>query len=788
MTISRTAHLKLPIPDFLTSPWHSELEDSIRSIDEAIYEALITQDVTAWANSTDYEVGDFVLDIVDGGGLWIVDVEHTSAASPTTFAQDRTANPTYWRQLVTMPDQRGEWQTGETYIKGDFVLDNGRYAICQISHVAGTFNTDLAAGRWEVLVDVSSITGALTPLLLDTTFYVRTDGDDGNDGLTNSAGGAFLTWQAAFNHIVSTYQFNGKNVTIQAGGTGSRTFSNGAGGIITIGDWIGGGTLSLLGDATTPANVVLSSTSADCIKLSNHVTGVVTINGFDIRTTTSGYGVNNASVGQINIGQAVVFGACATGYIASTNKAARVLSVASGGNCFSINGDTVTGLYAESGTIDLVAGTYTVSGTRALTRFAHASKLGLISSLATWNVTGSVTGARYLAEGTSLISTSGDETHFPGNTAGSQTSGGTYKGSSATTNFTGVTSFIATEQALFDAATGSPVISFDGDTNTGIGRTAADAIGIYVGGTARLIVSGASGVSISGVASATALTVSATGSAHGIVGNANTAGVYGVNGTTSHATGGGVIGISGNPSVFGILGYQSVYGCYSSGVIQASEQIRGPFGVVGAPTYSFASDQNSGVYGVGADDVGISAGGSLVARWQGTTSAFMQAVFDDTVASAANVNVASNGRLRLSTSSIEFKKNVEEMDREAAYKIVLGAEAKWYRSTSKGDYSDWSWYGFIAEDVAKKLDPRLVHWTDEYKKDEDGNFILDKKTKLPIVKKRASKANGVMYDRFVPPICLVIQDLHADVAAIKQHLGLSVSHIAPKRKAVRRKK
>src|SRR5262249_34509389 len=49
----------------------------------------------------------------------------------------------------------------------------------------------------------------------NTTYYVRTDGNDGNDGLTNTAGGAFLTVQAAFNKLMAV-DCNGYPVTIQA--------------------------------------------------------------------------------------------------------------------------------------------------------------------------------------------------------------------------------------------------------------------------------------------------------------------------------------------------------------------------------------------------------------------------------------------------------------------------------------------------------------------------------------------------------------------------------------------
>jgi hypothetical protein len=52
-------------------------------------------DAPAWGNATAYTAGTKVYDNTDGS-FWTVAVNHTSAASPTTFPADRTAHPTYW--------------------------------------------------------------------------------------------------------------------------------------------------------------------------------------------------------------------------------------------------------------------------------------------------------------------------------------------------------------------------------------------------------------------------------------------------------------------------------------------------------------------------------------------------------------------------------------------------------------------------------------------------------------------------------------------------------------------
>lgn len=52
-----------------------------------------------WTNATPYAKADLALDTADTT-YWVCAVAHTSAAAPTTFAQDRAANPTYWRQSL----------------------------------------------------------------------------------------------------------------------------------------------------------------------------------------------------------------------------------------------------------------------------------------------------------------------------------------------------------------------------------------------------------------------------------------------------------------------------------------------------------------------------------------------------------------------------------------------------------------------------------------------------------------------------------------------------------------
>lgn len=92
-----------------------------------------------------------------------------------------------------------------------------------------------------------------------------------------------------------------------------------------------------------------------------------------------------------------------------------------------------------------------------------------------------------------------------------------------------------------------------------------------------------------------------------------------------------------------------------------------------------------------------------------TGAVFVPAV--GTTASAANAfidNTATNKILR-STSSIRYKRDVEDVAADAAARIWDLRPVR-YRSLAPADNGGWSFYGLIAEEVAQ-VDPRLVHWS-----------------------------------------------------------------------------
>jgi hypothetical protein len=250
-------------------------------------------------------------------------------------------------------------------------------------------------------------------LAANRTYYVRTDGSDSNTGLVDSAGGAFLTLQKAVN-VVAALDIDIYNVTIQVR-DGTYTA-----GLSVSGSWVGSGTVLLVGNTGTPGNCVISTTSANCITISNY--GRLTVSGgFKIQTTTSGIGCAAASGGVLTITGAMEYGACATAQI----YAERNGIVVSSAN-YTINGNSPRHLQALSGGYILTSGTVTLTGTPAYSgEFARGERMALLESVCTYS--GAATGTRYAAlTGGGINTFGGGANFFPGNVAGAATAPGWY--------------------------------------------------------------------------------------------------------------------------------------------------------------------------------------------------------------------------------------------------------------------------------------------------------------------------------------------------------------------------
>ena len=278
-------------------------------------------------------------------------------------------------------------------------------------------------------------TGALpTNFATGVVYYVKTVVDANNITVATSSSGtavsagsagsgthtanlvsAFLTVQKAID-VVASLDISIFNVTIQAG-AGTYTA-----GVSLVGPWVGTGTVTLLGDAATPTNVIISTTNAGCISLSNGAR--LTLAGFKLQTTTSGTAVSVTNGANLTISGSMNYGAAATYQISADNNGGVIIN-----SNYTISGGAFYHYNATSGGfISAVSiGTITVSGTPAFgIQFAYASRTGKIQAhLNTYS--GSATGTRYLADSNGVIFTNGGgASYFPGNAAGSTATGGQY--------------------------------------------------------------------------------------------------------------------------------------------------------------------------------------------------------------------------------------------------------------------------------------------------------------------------------------------------------------------------
>ena len=124
-------------------------------------------------------------------------------------------------------------------------------------------------------------------------------------------------------------------------------------------------------------------------------------------------------------------------------------------------------------------------------------------------------------------------------------------------------------------------------------------------------------------------------------------------------------------------------------------------GTNSAPTFSFTSDPNTGMYQYADDQVGIAAGGTLRAIVSGSGISVTATVASDI---EANIN-SSTGLLTKVSSSRRYKDNIEDLDINTENIYDLRPVSFDWKSNGKSDF------GFIAEEVHEIL-PELVVYQD----------------------------------------------------------------------------
>jgi len=149
---------------------------------------------------------------------------------------------------------------------------------------------------------------------------------------------------------------------------------------------------------------------------------------------------------------------------------------------------------------------------------------------------------------------------------------------------------------------------------------------------------------------------------------------------------------------------------------------------------------------VNAGDPGIYDGGVRVSSlW--VDGAYMWFENHPTTAAAANAVIAVSpmGRFYRSTSAAKYKTAIEPITEEYAENFFNNCCPIWYRSLCESDPSNWSWYGYLADEVAL-VEPRLVQFNDN------------------------GEPEGVAYDHVVPLLHVVIKNNRKMIEAMQKRL------------------
>jgi hypothetical protein len=310
-----------------------------------------------------------------------------------------------WDTEGTAPPTTGTWAIAQKS-KNTAPSGTGSLVIGWICTASGT------PGTWVAM------TGGVgrERLTSSRTYYVRTDGSDSNDGLTNTSGGAFLTIQYAIDVVSSILDIaSSVTVTIKvADGTYSES--------VNCKQFVGGGIVEIVGNSTTPASCIISTTSTHCIAIGSSTNYL--LNGFKLvasgASTSSIIARLNGVISFLNID----FGTCAANQmLASTGG-----SIYATGN-YTISGGAISHCYAVSGgRIHIDNKTLTLTGTPAFSNaFVWMDRgLGMVDCYG-MTFSGSATGKRYIVNNNSVCFVNGAATtYLPGNVAGTTANGGVY--------------------------------------------------------------------------------------------------------------------------------------------------------------------------------------------------------------------------------------------------------------------------------------------------------------------------------------------------------------------------
>jgi len=265
-------------------------------------------------------------------------------------------------------------------------------------------SADAAAGRAALSVREQ--------LAANRTYFVRTDGSNSNSGLTNTAGGAFLTIQRAID-VASGLDLGLFSCIIRVA-DGTYT------GAVVLKSFVGAGQIRIIGNETTPANVIITGGGALIygIDFGRYLIAGVTI------ASTGLWNIQVSGRGQLQYRNIVSQGAAGLNTHIHAINGAEVQALGQ----IVLNGNSALGFVASFyGLMNIRGQTITFSpGTTFTARAFQGSDQGRVDMI-NMTFSGTFTGKRYEAMGLGAIFTNNaGENYIPGSIAGTTASGGLY--------------------------------------------------------------------------------------------------------------------------------------------------------------------------------------------------------------------------------------------------------------------------------------------------------------------------------------------------------------------------
>lgn len=361
------------------------------------------------------------------GSAWVLQAFGSLTTLPVALGgTGRSTGTTAYALIATGTTATGAQQTLASGATTEILVGGGASALPVWTTATGSgapvratspaLVTPTIGGYTVNATAATTLSGGTTREVLtaNRTYYVRTDGNDSNNGLANTSGGAFKTIQKAID-VVGGLDVSIYDVTIQVA---DGTYADGQ---ITIKNFTGSGTATLLGNTSDLTKVICQySGSGDTITLTA-IRSRWTIKGLKIEPSS-----NQQCVG-VRANSSVILGA--NNYSATTSHHIFLtgLSFVNITESYSVSGGGATHIRAENASVlQMSSGlTTTISNTPAFSSaWAYADRTSTVIAFSQ-TYSGSATGSRfYVANGSLIFTNGGGASYFPGNSAGTGTNYG----------------------------------------------------------------------------------------------------------------------------------------------------------------------------------------------------------------------------------------------------------------------------------------------------------------------------------------------------------------------------